>query len=628
MVRTAISLFFLYIFLTAQSNTTKKELLIYGDDFSQNNWTVLSTLPGDSVNHFALSQFKYRSMPSSMAVMASYPGPQDEWIISPQMDFSASGSSPLLTFYEAHDSWYQGRGTHEILYALTDNPSPEDFQSVVKWKKENHSIYGFYGQPVNVSLDGLEGESVVYLAFRYISDQDQYDDNWYIDDLSVSQNVLFDGTIFYSSLTNDSKLSATAQTPLTVYPQNRGLEKSSFPVIAKLIDYNGKMNWSDTLETREIDYLGKDTLSFTIDTVKDSAWFNLLVYTDLQGDQARNNDTLSFQLNTYQYPRRVVAEAFLSSNNYFSEGPALIVDSLAKLTGSIDILPVCHYYLPSDTLYSSFSNDLAVSYGINTASTIFLNRQVRYYEPFTILQDWATRVSALNTGVISQGNKKTSLGVSGEVIRSNGDGSLSISLNVTQKALLPDKDFSMEVWWIEKKRTFSWVRLDTVYHRAIGMIFDDQFSSAFKGDVIYSASFDYSFPSGDDISDADPDQSYFIAMVRNEYGSILNAGTFNVNPSFTDINNDNYLPGKFRILGNYPNPFNPSSQIKFYLPEAGNLGLEVYNVTGQLIFQKKQYFAEGNNTWIWNGSLFSSGVYFAVIKYKAQTFTHQMMMLK
>lgn len=628
MVKKAIILFFSYILLTAQSNATKKELLIFGDDFSQNNWTVLSTVPGDSVNHFSLSQFKYRSIPSSMAVMASYPGPQDEWVISPRMDFSASGSTPLLTFYEAHDSWYQGRGTHEILYALKDNPSPEDFQSIVKWKKENHSIYGFYGQPVNVPLDGLAGEAVVYLAFRYTSDQGQYDDNWYIDDLSVSQNVLFDGTIFYCSLVNDSKLSAITSIPLTVYPQNRGLEKASFPVMAELIDYNGKTNWSDTLVTRELDYLDKDTLNFSISAVKDSAWFNLLVYSDLQGDQARNNDTLSFQLNTFQYPRRVVAEAFLSSDNYFSEGPAMIVDSLAKLTGSIDLLPICHYYLPSDTLYSSFSNDLAISYGINTASTILLNRQVRYYEPYTILQDWATRVTALNTGVLSQGNSKTSLEVGGEVVSTSGDGNLSISLNVTQKALLPEKDFSVEVWLIEKKRAFSWVRLDTVYHRAIRKFFDDQFSSTFKGDVIYSASFDFLFPSGNDISNADPDQSYFIAMVRNELGTIVNASTFNVNPSYTDINEDNYLPGKFRILGNYPNPFNPSSQIKFYLPDAGDTELEVYNVIGQRIFQKKQYFAMGYNNWIWNGSTFSSGVYFAVIKFKGQTLAHQMMMLK
>ena len=45
----------------------------------------------------------------------------------------------------------------------------------------------------------------------------------------------------------------------------------------------------------------------------------------------------------------------------------------------------------------------------------------------------------------------------------------------------------------------------------------------------------------------------------------------------------NESPEKFAINGNYPNPFNPATTIEFSLPEAGFVGLVIYNVTGQKV---------------------------------------------
>jgi len=42
-------------------------------------------------------------------------------------------------------------------------------------------------------------------------------------------------------------------------------------------------------------------------------------------------------------------------------------------------------------------------------------------------------------------------------------------------------------------------------------------------------------------------------------------------------------PANFAILGNYPNPFNPATTIEFSLPEAGFVGLVIYNVMGQKV---------------------------------------------
>lgn len=43
------------------------------------------------------------------------------------------------------------------------------------------------------------------------------------------------------------------------------------------------------------------------------------------------------------------------------------------------------------------------------------------------------------------------------------------------------------------------------------------------------------------------------------------------------------VPGEFRLLGNYPNPFNGSTVISFILSVRSIIRLEIYDVTGQML---------------------------------------------
>jgi len=43
------------------------------------------------------------------------------------------------------------------------------------------------------------------------------------------------------------------------------------------------------------------------------------------------------------------------------------------------------------------------------------------------------------------------------------------------------------------------------------------------------------------------------------------------------------VPAEFRVHQNYPNPFNPNTTIKYDLPEAGPVTLEIYNLLGQRV---------------------------------------------
>jgi len=64
------------------------------------------------------------------------------------------------------------------------------------------------------------------------------------------------------------------------------------------------------------------------------------------------------------------------------------------------------------------------------------------------------------------------------------------------------------------------------------------------------------------------------------------------------------------LIGNYPNPFNPVTEISFSLPAASHVKLEIYNIMGQKVATLVDDQLEaGTHIVQWNGSEAASGVY-------------------
>jgi hypothetical protein len=76
----------------------------------------------------------------------------------------------------------------------------------------------------------------------------------------------------------------------------------------------------------------------------------------------------------------------------------------------------------------------------------------------------------------------------------------------------------------------------------------------------------------------------------------------------------------YSLFSNYPNPFNPSTQISYSLPEAGKVSLIIYDVLGREIANLADGYQEaGRYSVTWNstqksGATVSSGVYFARLR--------------
>jgi hypothetical protein len=70
------------------------------------------------------------------------------------------------------------------------------------------------------------------------------------------------------------------------------------------------------------------------------------------------------------------------------------------------------------------------------------------------------------------------------------------------------------------------------------------------------------------------------------------------------------LPKNFALNQNFPNPFNPSTEITIDVPGQSDWKLDIYNVTGQLIKSFSGYTAGGRVTVTWDAGTVASGIYF------------------
>jgi len=102
----------------------------------------------------------------------------------------------------------------------------------------------------------------------------------------------------------------------------------------------------------------------------------------------------------------------------------------------------------------------------------------------------------------------------------------------------------------------------------------------------------------------------------------------------TDLSDIKAIPVDFALQQNFPNPFNPSTEIRFDLPEADYVNLSVYNMMGQKIKTLTSgNMTPGYHSIIWNGtndagSKVATGMYFYSINTSQFQSIKKMLFLK
>jgi len=88
------------------------------------------------------------------------------------------------------------------------------------------------------------------------------------------------------------------------------------------------------------------------------------------------------------------------------------------------------------------------------------------------------------------------------------------------------------------------------------------------------------------------------------------------------------------LHGNYPNPFNPETTIRFDLKDAVPVTLEIYNLKGQLVRTLvREDMPAGRHSIVWNSldsnnRKVSSGIYFYRLRAGSYVSTRKMVLME
>ena len=135
--------------------------------------------------------------------------------------------------------------------------------------------------------------------------------------------------------------------------------------------------------------------------------------------------------------------------------------------------------------------------------------------------------------------------------------------------------------------------------------------------------------------------------VANEYGILANIYGENevTDPNYTEASHAYFMldfttkvehahssgtaPAEFKLLANYPNPFNPSTQIEYWVPQSADVSLRVFNSLGQEVAQLfNGRRMAGHYRTDWNARNLPSGQYFIRLGNGNQTLTQSCILLK
>ncbi|HMA62987.1 MAG TPA: discoidin domain-containing protein [bacterium] len=142
--------------------------------------------------------------------------------------------------------------------------------------------------------------------------------------------------------------------------------------------------------------------------------------------------------------------------------------------------------------------------------------------------------------------------------------------------------------------------------------------------------------SSDKIVEFTSQKAQFVRLVAlsevndNPWTSVAELNLFKASDSTaTRLDRTQPVATDFKLYNNYPNPFNPSTNLHFYLPNSRNVIISVYNIKGQLVRKLiDNNLSAGDHKIKFNAEGLASGVYIYKIKAGPQSKVGKMLLYK
>ena len=114
----------------------------------------------------------------------------------------------------------------------------------------------------------------------------------------------------------------------------------------------------------------------------------------------------------------------------------------------------------------------------------------------------------------------------------------------------------------------------------------------------------------------------------NDLSGNINLWTSNSVDVIENLSTTN-IPTEISLSPAYPNPFNPSTNLSYNVPQDTHIKLSVYDINGRLVENLvNSYQDAGSYNTVWNASAVSSGVYFVTLTTSSEMLTQKIMLIK
>ena len=197
------------------------------------------------------------------------------------------------------------------------------------------------------------------------------------------------------------------------------------------------------------------------------------------------------------------------------------------------------------------------------------------------------------------------------------------------KKLLRRAGFELHRFSVEQSENGRFIRM-LKYHN-VNLIFDVGANTGQFGLLLRDFGFDGEIVSFEPLSDArigllknsKNDRFWKVApqaAIGEQNGEIEIQIAGNSEALFLSKSSKDFVPNTFVLHSAFPNPFNPSTQISYYLSRETHVDISVFDIAGRLTETLVNDLKDrGSHAIIWNASNQSSGVYF--IKITADNFS-------
>ncbi|HJM95590.1 MAG TPA: T9SS type A sorting domain-containing protein, partial [Candidatus Marinimicrobia bacterium] len=116
---------------------------------------------------------------------------------------------------------------------------------------------------------------------------------------------------------------------------------------------------------------------------------------------------------------------------------------------------------------------------------------------------------------------------------------------------------------------------------------------------------------------------------RNGYIDILSLGGDISECSELSNNQSQYLPGGYELNPLFPNPFNPTTTISYFISRSGSIMIRAYDIRGRLVDNIISTFqSSGHHSIVWDASRYPSGIYFIIMETGAFRKTRKVLLIK